>query len=359
MAILYEETISAHRSIYTVNAKERYLRLQYSIPEKGTNLETGISFLLPAYGGSLDSSVYRKMRMQFPDRYNLIVIQCDYFGIDYMQTMAARIEEFLEKGKELGTPDEITIQLEETLNNCNDMGIMQASDVLRAGLYVIHKLSSLGIKMNFGKIIAYGSSHGSYLGYLVNRLCPGLIKLVIDNSSYCLPSYLLDERPIYFGLTEELTKKYDIAKCTVYVNYLANRERKQFLPDAFYKLQSLYWDFNNECMILSFHGADDKMVSITEKRELIASIERASLIEVSKETADGRYFKDSVHGLGVDLLNLYEAVDSLTKDIFTYKDSLSIPANVLIERDGHKLCVSYEGLKPHITWIKTEETNVK
>ncbi len=354
MALLYEEVISAEKSIYLQEATERTLRLQYALPSEGTNLETGILFLVPAYGGSLDSNVYRKMRMLFPDKYNLIVIQCDFLGIRHMQTMDEKLESFLAMGEKTDTPNKIKIQTEESLDDCNDMGIMQAADIIQAGLYVIHKLSSLGVKMNFGKIITYGSSHGSYLGYVINRLCPGLIKLIIDNSAYILPNYIWEDRPMQYLLTENLRQKYGFERFKAEINYLINRERRFFLPDSFYDLRSLYKRFDNKCMILSFHGANDAMVSIEEKRTLISNIKRAALIEISDETTDGKYFKSSQHGLGVELLNLYEAVEGLTKDAFTYKDSLEISSQAVINRDGHTLVIDYSGLKPHITWIKEE-----
>lgn len=354
MALLYKERVVAHKSIYLSDAKERMLNIEYALPDAGTNLETGILFLIPAYGGNLNSNVYRKMRMQFPDKYNLIVIQCDYYGIRHMQVMGEKLEEFLELGEKTDMPDNIKIQTEETLDDCNDMGVMQAADILQAGFYVIHKLSSLGIKMNFGKIIAYGSSHGSYLGYVINRLCPGLIKLVIDNSAYCLPNYIWEDRPMYYSLSTKLKEKYGFSKFKSEINYLINRQRGEFLPNSFYDLHSLYKGFDNRCKILSFHGTNDGMVSVAEKRKLIETIRNASLIEISKDSVDGIYFKSSVHGLGVDLLNLYEAVEGLSKNMFVYNDSLEISEEIMLERERHYLYINYSDLKPHITWIKPE-----
>ena len=354
MALVFREKITTHESIYLSDVRERTLTVEYVLPSAGTNLETGILFLIPAYGGNLASSVYRKMRMQFPDKYNLIVIQCDFFGIGHMQGMNEKLEEFLEIGKKTDTPNKIKIQTEETFLDCNDMGIMQAADILRAGLYVIHKLSARGVKMNFGKIITYGSSHGSYLGYVVNRLCPGFIKLVIDNSAYLLPNYIWEDRPLYYQLPTRLQEKYELSKLRAEINYLINRQREDFLPNSFYDLYSLYEGFENDCMILSFHGTNDAMVSITEKRRLIEGIKNASLIEISKEDVDGTYFKSSEHGLGVDLLNLYEAVEDLSQNAFIYSDSLEISETIVLEKEGHCLYLNYGELKPHITWIKPD-----
>lgn len=355
MAKIYRETIVAHPSIYSKNEQgKRGLQIEYALPEAGTNRETGILFLIPAYGGNLDSKVYQKMRRDFSDKYNLIVIQSDYFGIEYMKTMVERMEEFGERAEEKNGKNWILrgVTLEENLSLCNDMGLMQAIDVIQAGLYVIHKLSSIGMQMNFGKIIAYGSSHGSYLGYLINRLCPGVLTLVIDNSAYCIPNYLYEDRAMFYTPLGKSKEKYSFEKLTVYVKYLIQQRRQQFLPDDFYDLNTLYRGFDNRCMILSFHGTDDRMVSIEEKRGFIEKIGQASLIEISKDDVDGKYFKSSQHGLGVDLLNLYEAVESLSGNMFVYRDNLEIPAQIVLTGVGHRVIIDYEELTPHIIWEK-------
>ena len=61
-------TIPAHPNMYNGN-NERTYRIEYAIPQHGTNEETGIVLLVPGFGGHLDSRVYRKMRDVFADRY--------------------------------------------------------------------------------------------------------------------------------------------------------------------------------------------------------------------------------------------------------------------------------------------------
>ena len=90
MSKAYSIEILAHSSIYKNNYldnnyKERKLRVDYSEPER-INESTGILLLIPGYGASIDSNVYKKMRGKFSDLYNLIILQCDYFGSEFMQT---------------------------------------------------------------------------------------------------------------------------------------------------------------------------------------------------------------------------------------------------------------------------------
>ena len=352
MAKIFEEYIYTQHSIYDDNNDDkRKIRIRYSLPNRETNTETGILLLIPAYGGNLDSNVYNKMHQVFPDRYNMIVIQCNYFGIDYMSNMTERLPEFAEladikEGRQWYLK---RLVLNESLDNCNDMGIMQGADLIHAMLYIINKLSNKGIVINFGKIISYGSSHGSYLGYVVNRLCPNMIQLIIDNSSYCKPNYLCNPRPIlYTPMISEYP--FETLLCDVY--YLVACKRENFLPDEFYDLNSLYSSFDNKCRVLSFHGSDDDMVSVEEKRNLLNNINYSSLIEISRNDVDGKYFKSSGHGLGVDLLELYEAVNELSNNMFEYKDSLEISEKVVLDGVNDRVVITYNGLTPNVLWEK-------
>lgn len=358
MATVYEEQIAAHASIYGNDNSNRKLRLQYALPERGTNRETGILFLIPAYGGCLDSSVYRKMRATFPDMYNLVVIQCDYFGIRYMGTETERMKDFFSSIISGERAEGDVLRMEETEADCNDMGLMQAADIIQAGLYVIHKLSRAGRQMNFGRILSYGSSHGSYLGYLINRLCPGLLKLIVDNSSYCIPSYLDKTRLLQYTVSDKLAEKYK-QTFSIEVEYLIKRHRERFLPDAFYDLNGLYDGFDNRCMILAFHGKEDRMLSLEEKRRFLQKVPMASLIAITREDVDGKYFKSAEHGLGVDLLNLYEVIEGMTQQAFPYEEELNIPLKVALADKKNRIEINYEGLTPHITWEKGETEDVE
>ena len=82
MANSYEIEVQAQPSIYL--PKERTMKIAFSEPEAGVDKETGILLIIAGYGGQLSSNVYTKMRNQFADDYNLMTVQCDYFGYQYM-----------------------------------------------------------------------------------------------------------------------------------------------------------------------------------------------------------------------------------------------------------------------------------
>ena len=82
----YMVKTKSQSSLYTnIHGGDRDLTVYYSIPDRGVTAETGVLLLIPGYGGNANSNVYRKMRRVFPDLYNLIVVQCDYFGWEFMQ----------------------------------------------------------------------------------------------------------------------------------------------------------------------------------------------------------------------------------------------------------------------------------
>ena len=83
MAKDYSFTIEGQPSIY--KPQSRRLQIYFSEPENGVNQETGILLFIAGFGGNANSNVYKKMRSKFADKYNLLTVQCDYFGWEFMQ----------------------------------------------------------------------------------------------------------------------------------------------------------------------------------------------------------------------------------------------------------------------------------
>lgn len=84
MSKQHQVSLSAHPNIYN-NYSLREFNLYFSEPEHGVNEDTGLLLLIPGFDGNASSNVYKKMRSQFADEYNLVTIQCDYFGQEFMQ----------------------------------------------------------------------------------------------------------------------------------------------------------------------------------------------------------------------------------------------------------------------------------
>lgn len=81
---------------------------------------------------------------------------------DFKKELELRILEHQQSGK-----DEIMVDIDtgESWADCNDMGIMQALDIIGMLMWFIKEILEQGIVFNTEKIIAYGSSHGYYLSY--------------------------------------------------------------------------------------------------------------------------------------------------------------------------------------------------
>ncbi|WP_100332357.1 DUF2920 family protein [Bacillus xiapuensis] len=319
----YQLSWPAHPNLYQ-NENARELTIYFSEPDQGVNKETGMLLLIPGFGGSAHSNVYKKMRSLFADQYNLITIQCDYFGQQFMQGSesvniqisekelrgiftASEIEriyaggfdasQFITIGRNYDLSIRVKENLKETLDNFNDMGIMQAIDHITAIHYVMKILEDNGLLFNTKRIILFGQSHGAYLSYLCNALAPDLFSLLIDNSSWLFPNYLKSPRYL-------LTR---IGKMTLQIefDYLASRLD---YDEEFLDLSFLYQTFHNRCHIECFHGTTDHLISHVRKRKFCESIHHCWYHEISDRDVDGEVFKSTNHGLDADFLKLFDAV---------------------------------------------------
>ncbi|CCQ94642.1 conserved hypothetical protein [[Clostridium] ultunense Esp] len=271
MAKEYDFSMYGHPSIY--KNMERKLHVYFTEPEGGINEHTGILLLIPGFGGNTQSNVYKKMRNIFADKYNLIVVQCDYFGWEFMQTSNnIKLNVSKDSLSEIFTDKEINYifkdnnyferlieicgkyrfsitcneKLDENLSNFNDMGLKQAIDNITAVITVIEIIKDKNYKINEGKIIAYGHSHGAYLAYLCNAFSKNLFTLIIDNSAWLFPAYLKSDRYVnaYYNNVLIATKYSYLAKDMDYHDWLVDNiyydcdyyhEFSQLSPDTMNK----------------------------------------------------------------------------------------------------------------------------
>ncbi|MGZ9586248.1 DUF2920 family protein [Paenibacillus marinisediminis] len=299
MAEHYRLSAPGHCNIYTNTPRE--IDIVYSLPNKGVNEETGVVLLIPGFGATTESRVYQKMRDQFADQYNLIAVQCHYFGQEFMQ---------------------LDVQ-EENIENFNDMSFMQSIDNITAVLTVVGILKEQNRDINYGKIIVLGQSHGSYLAYLCNAFAPKLFTLLIDNSSYLYPLYLLSDRILN---TEDKQIRF---------HYIAADFPQE--KEVFY-LPSLYRKFNNVCRIVSYNGDQDLMVPAASKKKFCEQVANVEFNLITLDEVEGIVFKSNTHGLGADFLLLFEKVMSNVK--FEQKRSIELP-RVNIKTSEHLFTIDY------------------
>lgn len=361
MSKQHDYKIYGHPSI--LSPEERKLKIYFSEPEDGINKDTGILLLIAGFGGNANSNIYKKMRDKFSDEYNLITIQCDYFGWEFMQGAnnicldinKSILQKYLNKNEidyiykdnnisvrliEMCSKNKINIlakeKINERLENYNDMGLMQAIDNISAILSVIEIIKDNGYSFNNDKIILYGHSHGSYLSYLCNGLEPNLFSLLIDNSSWLFPEYINNSRYLH--------KLY--GNCTVSVKFDYLAKTLEHDKEILY-LPSLYKKFNNKCDIICYHGTDDNLISHIDKKKLKYVIDSFYYNEIDESKVDNKIFKSNEHGLGADFLELFHYV--MKNYNFKRKPIKGDKTNsIFYETKKNKYLIDYKNIIPRL-----------
>lgn len=356
----YSYDIYGHPSL--LEPKERKLNIYFSEPETGVNKDTGILLFIAGFGGNANSNVYKKMRSTFADKYNLVTVQCDYFGWEFMQGSnniylninKKELEKIFNKEEveyiyqdanifdrlmEISSNNKANIsvkeKLEESLENYNDMGLIQALDNISAVINVIEIIKDNGLEFNNDKIILYGNSHGAYLSYLCNALAPNLFSLLIDNSSWLFPVYLKSSR--------YLNSMYGNSILSVEFDYLA--KELDFDEELLY-LPSLYRRFDNKCNIICYHGTNDNLISHIDKVKLRNVINNFRYNEIDNSKVDNIVFKSNRHGLDADFLELFD----YTINKFKFKSRIVRKMeNVFYETKKNKYIVDYDCILPRLT----------
>lgn len=369
----YEVETFSQSSIYggfgDNSEKKRKLKIYFSIPEMGINDDTGLLLFIAGFDGQSNSNVYKKMRKEFSDEYNLVTIQCDYFGSEFMQMpkniFVPKIEKeelskvftndemiklyrngqfdfksFLNIGSNYDIKVKVEANLsEENIDNFNDMGILQAIDNITAVLNVMNVLYDNNYSFNSKKVIIYGHSQGAYLAYLCNAFAPKLFSLIIDNSAWLYPKYLQSGND---RVVSELIGKLTLE---IKFDYLA----KKLIDDMeVLELSYLYSKFENNCNIISYHGVTDELISCSEKKKFCDAIKKCKYNEITKEHIDNRVFKSSNHGLDADFIELFKYTMNNLNIEFLKENKLDLEKEVTYKTDKHVYIIDYRNVIPNL-----------
>lgn len=304
---------------YYGNCKERTYNICFTEPEEGITKETGILLLVAGFGGNINSNVYRKIRNIYSDKYDMIVIQADYMGsrcqqapqnhstkdvlYDETEWTVEEIEDFLHDrplksgGRKKTESLDIILDSQETEDDFAEMGIFQAMDNIRAVKVVVDIVKDNGYEFNENKIVGFGDSHGAYLLYVINRLCPEMLTTVIDNSAWLFPVYIDSIRKFEWHINE-----------VHLIKYMSYRLGDIIKDRQVYDLRYLYKNFVNKANIYSFHGKDDALIELGEKEEFIKNMENAKLHRIGIDFSIGEIFKNTKHSMGTDYLKLLDYI---------------------------------------------------
>lgn len=268
------------------NGKMRGLKVVFDEPNTGINEDTGMLVLIGGYGSKLTSNIYVKMRSLFADCYNMITLQCDFFGYEYMSPDCSKLN----------------VPFQETEDSYHEMGPMQAMDHLIAIKSIMKIIEVNKMAFNKNKIIFYGHSHGAYLSYLCNAFAPKLISAIIDNSAYLFPYYITHDRTVKHTLSQTNQVQVELSHKFHYLVSDLDIDRQ------IYDLQYLYQRIKNNTKILSYHGSEDTMIPYEDKRKFIQTIDHAILHQVTPEQVDGRIFHSAIHSLDMDFVYFFDHV---------------------------------------------------
>lgn len=275
----FQIKIAAHPSIYDSSARE--MNIYFTTPEAGMDTETGIMLLVANYGEHPAQMETERIRLS--DQYNVVVVQCEYFGLRFMQ--GVKVPRFhidinllkqvfseedvervydgqqidLKKLLEVGIAYPIHLNgdepLDESMAEFNDMGPMQAIDQLTALFAVAAIIRDNGHQVNADRVFAYAKGHGSYLVLLCNAFAPELFTSIATEDTELFPPYLKGKRTLS-GRKGKLT-------FAVSFNYLAS---SLSYDEEILRLPQLYRKFYNRCPMIVVQRASQDISDIEEKR---------------------------------------------------------------------------------------------
>lgn len=359
MALNHKIQVDALPSIY--NEKEapikRTIDIYYSVPETGINEDTGFLLYISGFKGYATASVFKKLRSTFADKYNLVTIQCNYFGSQFMQKpkkiiLKKKHLKFFSKEEQnyifkdanfnmdifLELCDKYKINMkvyedlsDENIHCFNDMGLMQVMDNLTAILSIMELLKEKNNKFNSKKVILYGNSHGAYLCHLCNIFAPNFVSVLIDNSAWIYPQYIkLNSRV--------LTSIQGNIKLKVVYDYMAGSiiDDKEILD-----LNYLYSKYYTKTKIIVYQGKHDHLIKAHKKKKFCEKIYGIKYIEVDEEIINREIFTNSKHGLGANFIKLLDSVMKNLDFEFEKDTEIQIPKKVILESSKYNYIIDY------------------
>lgn len=369
MAINFVDKIKALSSIYSDDRKDRELEVHYSLPEGGINEETGILMCIAGFRGFCNANVFKKFRRTFADKYNLITIQCDYFGYQYMRKPMnlnltkkqlkslkkveivklykegngkVSCDDYFKLCEEYGFKEKVKEKIEENIDDFNEMGLMQALDNMNALQHVVRKLKKGEMTFNSNKIIFFGNSQGAYLSYLCNILVPGMISLIVDNSGWVFPEFIKKNE-------RQVNIKNEKAHIRVLFDYMA----RDVIDDyEILNLNNLYKDFDNKCKIIAFHGVDDKVISLDEKESFLSNVNNSELNKITPDNVDGKKFSNYKHGLGANFIHLFDSIMEREDIVFSSGGEFKMPMGRYLESSSYHYVIDFSGQYPVLARAK-------
>lgn len=187
---------------------------------------------------------------------------------------------------------DLSASLQPTKNEYQNFGIMQATDILNALLYIRKNFAFKAMRRDI-KHILVGASHGGYLANLCAKLAPWLVDVVVDNSSHVSLTDLW--RVIGFGKEVDFTEYYSVATFNFFQNirlcccdktfWTTNKQSRYYFSLARKLIrETLNKDHLNiqakypNPKYIAYHSKFDEWVSLEEKEEYVDTLKNMDLM---------------------------------------------------------------------------------
>lgn len=117
------------------------------------------------------------------------------------------------------------------------------------------------------------------------------------------------------------------------------------------KLDVLYNQLNNKCKIISFHGTNDDLTPISEKRKFCSSIDNCKLneiIEIGASKSDSSIFQNDHHDIGVNFINLFDKIMNEYDSTFKISEYLNFKNEYIYSTMKNEYKISYKDIFPRL-----------
>ncbi|MBF0033204.1 DUF2920 family protein [Citrobacter freundii] len=299
---------------------------------------------IPGFGGDLGN--YSKgLCEKIADKYNLTTMTVEYFcyhsrpnvggkisfsaldimhinniarqfSIDESTPLATKLSLINEASKACNKTSKIFAMIEPKNNEYQNFGLLPALDIINA----INDVRS-NFDMGNSKIILIGSSYGGYIANMVEKIAPGMVDAIIDNSSWSAPNmkYIigreLDNTELHQRLDSHVIMGLYVKSPWTLTNNLPNTLSKSRIKMRSFdseQISQMIHQGGGDCLYVFYHYLNDKIAPAKEKLEMILSIQKSNKNKIicnilkNKKDIDGVLVKTLEHGLGMSIFELFK-----------------------------------------------------
>ena len=344
--------MATHQTVTLVGPDDRELdvprthplRYHLTLPDGPAR---GLVHLIPGFGEDNDPGYATHLRSHIADRHGLAAVSVDYHACGCRVDGGARIDFLPEDARvfasyvaalgvvvedDLKTTLEnmqrvlsrlperrelaLTADLVPASGEHQNFGVLQALDHL-----TVHGDLLRRVVFDRSLVIAFGSSHGAYIGHLMARFAPNTITAVFDNSGYASPAlpYFLGReigaKPVAMRMTRDITIiGFPYTRWTLHPGrpdtYGGEAHRiRDLLEPAHRAAQAGQGDRRTRYRCV--HSQEDHDVAPVDDKRAWAEAMRAAGFDVELTVmgpadVDGRYVKTLDHGLGLSLKTMFD-----------------------------------------------------